>query len=96
MDELISQNPAREKGLGFGSVPDFYRLCEGIKTLEILNHIQSKQSSLDAMLAVGTAIEQELVDEIELKEYFFSCKSIADEIRVLTEELIRRAALAKE
>lgn len=77
------------RALDFTAVrPPFYQLCPGVTILDIRDQLAAKQVQLNAMLVAGAAIDD--CYGASISDYFWACRSAAEEIAALTAELTHR------
>lgn len=85
---IIPQSPA----LRFTATPGVYQFAPSATVTDLEDQLSAKQSQLNAMLSVAGESSLDCLAS-SLANYFWACRSTAEEIADLTAELLRRNSL---
>lgn len=81
--------------LAFTATRGVYQFCPEVSTLDLEDQLSAKQSHIDAMLGLGVATDMPLVGTRVANDFFWACRATAEEIKCLTDELLRRRNAAE-
>jgi hypothetical protein len=85
-DRIIPQT----EPLAFTAARGVYQFCPEVSTLDLEDQLSAKQAHLHALLRVAGVSDMSLVVTSDASDFFWACSATAEEIKCLTDELLRR------